>query len=166
VYVCAQDREGGNGEPDGSERLLILVNAPPTGDRNPFDAPEVEQCETRTFGLLAHCGLRVERLPETTIVTTPTDFHRLYPGTGGALYGQASHGWQASFRRPGSRTRIPGLYLAGGSTHPGPGVPMAALSGRLAAASVLQDLASTSRSVTTAISGGMSTRSATMRSTA
>jgi 1-hydroxycarotenoid 3,4-desaturase len=69
----------------------------------------------------------------------------MFPGTGGALYGQASHGWQASFRRPGSRSRVPGLYLAGGSTHPGPGVPMAALSGRLAAMSLIEDLASTAR---------------------
>ena len=49
----------------------------------------------------------------------------------------------ASFRRPGSRTGLPGLYLAGGSTHPGAGVPMAALSGRLAASALMADLAST-----------------------
>ena len=67
-------------------------------------------------------------------MTTPADFNRLFPATGGALYGRSSHGWTASFQRPGARTRIPGLYLAGGSTHPGPGVPMAALSGRSAAA--------------------------------
>ena len=79
------------------------------------------------------------------MVTTPTDFDRLFPATGGALYGQASHGWRASFERPGARTRLPGLYLAGGSTHPGPGVPMAALSGRHAAACLLADLGSTSR---------------------
>jgi 1-hydroxycarotenoid 3,4-desaturase len=75
----------------------------------------------------------------------PTDFHRLFPATGGALYGQASHGWKASFNRPGTRTKLPGLYLAGGSVHPGAGVPMAALSGRLAANCVLADLASTRR---------------------
>ena len=67
------------------------------------------------------------------VATTPRDFERLFPATGGALYGQASHGWKASFDRPGARTRIPGLYLAGGSVHPGAGVPMATLSGRLAA---------------------------------
>jgi 1-hydroxycarotenoid 3,4-desaturase len=46
----------------------------------------------------------------------------------------------ARFARPGSAARIPGLYLAGGSAHPGPGVPMATLSGRLAAARILSDL--------------------------
>jgi len=48
----------------------------------------------------------------------------------------------AAFRRPGSRSALAGLYLAGGSVHPGPGVPMAALSGRLAAARLLADLTS------------------------
>jgi 1-hydroxycarotenoid 3,4-desaturase len=159
VYVCAQDRGDGAGEAvSGPERLLCLVNAPPTGDTHPFDASEVELCETRTFGLLERCGLRVHRRPDLTAVTTPADFERLFPGTGGALYGPASHGWMASFRRPGARTKLPGLYLAGGSTHPGPGVPMAALSGRLAAASALKDLASTSPSGQAATRGGTSTR--------
>ena len=59
--------------------------------------------------------------------------------SGGALYGRAQHGMQASFRRPGARSRVPNLYLAGGSAHPGAGVPMAAMSGRLAAAALLED---------------------------
>lgn len=141
VYVCAQDRAGDHGAGDAPERLLCLVNAPAVGDRHRFATPEILRCQTNTFANLARCGLALR--PLATEVTTPSDFARLFPGTGGALYGPASHGWRASFRRAGSRTRIPRLYVAGGSTHPGPGVPMAALSGRLAAASVLQDLAST-----------------------
>ncbi len=158
VYVCAQDRGDDGLAGDGKERLLVLVNAPPNGDRHSYDATEVEQCAERTFGALEQCGLQIQRHPETTRATTPADFHRLFPATGGALYGRSSHGWTASFQRQGSRTRIPGLYLAGGSAHPGPGVPMAALSGRAATASLLADLGSMSRSPGTAMRGGMSTR--------
>ncbi len=104
--------------------------------------------------LLGRCGLTLDMEPSRWVTTTPEGFGQLFPATGGALYGRASHGWLASFQRPDSRTKIPGLYLAGGSVHPGPGVPMAALSGRLAARSVLSDLVSTSRSRPAVMSGG------------
>jgi 1-hydroxycarotenoid 3,4-desaturase len=166
VYVCAQDR--GVGAPlaaGASERLLCLVNAPPDGDLRPFASVETDPCEYRSLGLLRHCGLRIEARRDQVRCTTPRDFHQRFPATGGALYGQATHGWMSSFRRPGSSCRIPGLFLAGGGVHPGPGVPMAALSGRLAAAALMAHLASTSRSRLGAISGGMSTRSATTAGT-
>jgi 1-hydroxycarotenoid 3,4-desaturase len=72
------------------------------------------------------------------VATTPDGFEKLFPASGGALYGRANHGAMASFRRPGAKSRIPGLYLAGGSVHPGAGIPMAAMSGRLAAARLLR----------------------------
>ena len=158
VYVCAQDRADDGAPISGSERLLVLSNAPATGDTNPFDASEIALCESQTFALLSRCGLTVERSSANSITTTPQQWNQLFPATGGALYGSALHGAMAAFRRPASRTKLPGLYLAGGSAHPGPGVPMAALSGRLAAASVLADLVSTSQSRPAAIRGGMLTR--------
>ena len=158
VYVCAQDRDDATAGDPAEERLLVLVNAPANGDRHSYGAAEVEQCAQQTFGLLERCGLRIRRRPETTEVTTPVDFNKLFPATGGALYGRNSHGWTASFRRPGARTRIPRLYLAGGSTHPGPGVPMAALSGRSAVACLMEDLGSICQSPKTAMPGGISMR--------
>jgi 1-hydroxycarotenoid 3,4-desaturase len=158
VYVCAQDRGDDDRALNGRERVFCLVNAPPTGDTRLLPAREIEQCAERAFGLLERCGLSLTWTPELSRVVTPTDFEALFPATGGALYGKASHGWKASFDRPGVRTRIPGLYLAGGSVHPGPGVPMTALSGRMAAAALLADRASTGRSSRAPISGGMSTR--------
>ncbi len=133
VYVCAQDR-GEHATPVGPERLLVLINAPPDGDTGGVAAAEHED---RTFGLMEACGLVVEGRGSAT---APADFHALFPATGGALYGRVNHGPMASFARPGAASRLPGLYLAGGSVHPGAGIPMAALSGRLAAARLLQDL--------------------------
>ena len=168
VYVCAQDRQGAACAPATGqrERLLCLVNAPADGDRRSFDDEETLQCETRSLALLQHCGLtlRIDH-PRQVQRCSPADYARLYPGSGGALYGPATHGWMALFKRDSAATKLPGLYLAGGSVHPGPGVPMAAMSGRLAAATLLAHLDSTSRSRRVRISGGMSMPSATMAAT-
>ncbi|MEM6667334.1 MAG: FAD-dependent oxidoreductase, partial [Pseudomonadota bacterium] len=143
VYVCAQDRLDGDSAPDGPERMLILVNAPADGDKTDYDERMRDQCTRQMMAQLSRCGLQLATEPARTVLTTPKEFAALFPATGGALYGRASHGWQASFKRPDARTKLPGLYLAGGSIHPGAGVPMAALSGRLAAASLLSDCVST-----------------------
>jgi len=104
---------------------------------------------------------------EAAVRTRPIDLvGKVFPATGGALYGRASHGWAASFLRQGPRTKIPGLYCAGGATHPSAGVPMAALSGQLAAKVICADRASTPRSRPADIRGGTSTRSARTGSTA
>lgn len=159
VYICAQDRtDDGDAVPADGERLLVLINAPAAGDRRPFTATEIEECKERTLSILDRCGLDLEAEEGSVTMTTPRDFAALFPATGGALYGRASHGWMASFSRPEARTRIPGLYLAGGSVHPGPGMPMAAISGWLAAESLHADLDSISRFRPVAMPGGMSTR--------
>ena len=157
VYVCALDRDE-NTEPGGPERLQIIVNAPAIGDTHAFTPEEIDRCTRRMLERLKACGLELD-VTAPPVVATPTDFEHLFPSTGGALYGRASHGWAASFLRQSARTRIPGLYCAGGSTHPGAGVPMAALSGRLAAATLLKDLDSTARFRRAAMPGGMSMRS-------
>ncbi len=158
AYVCALDRHSGQAAA-GAERLQIIVNAPAHGDHHIYSPEEKETCTRNMLARLSACGLELEQpLPHQLV--TPSDFAALFPATGGALYGRASHGWAASFLRPGSRTAIPGLYCAGGATHPGAGVPMAALSGMLASEAILADLCSTRQSPRKAIAGGMSTRSA------
>jgi 1-hydroxycarotenoid 3,4-desaturase len=161
VYVCAQDRLGRPHPRPTAERLFWLVNAPASADGRGLTEEEIQACENRTLAHLRRCGL-VLRWDRTTVQrTTPADFHARYPGTGGALYGQATHGWRASFQRPGSASRIPGLLLAGGSVHPGPGLPMAATSGWLAAEALLRGRRSPisiSRWPTAATPGGTSMR--------
>jgi 1-hydroxycarotenoid 3,4-desaturase len=156
VYVCAQDRGAGQPVPDGAERLLCLVNAPATGDNHPLSEHEIDTCEQASLALMARCGLHLRLEPDNHVRTDPRAFHQRFPATGGALYGQATHGWMSAFARSGAATPIQGLFLAGGSVHPGPGVPMAAMSGVQAAAALMASPALTRRSPQVATSGGMS----------
>lgn len=160
VYVCALDHNGGDApQPDRRQRFQIIVNAPANGDTHSYSAQEKDQCTSKMLSRLSACGLELETPLEHRLIT-PNDFSQLFPATGGALYGRASHGWAASFLRPGCRTKIRGLYCAGGATHPGAGVPMAALSGKLASEAVLSDRISTRPFRPGDTAGGTSMRSA------
>ena len=132
LYVCAQDRIDG-AEPSEAERLFVLMNAPASD----FSPSEIDDFERRAFSLLGRHGLGLDIASIER--TDPSDYDAHFPGSHGAIYGWPTHGMFGSFRRSGSRSRLGGLYLAGGTVHPGPGIPMAALSGRLAAASVRDD---------------------------
>ncbi len=165
LYVCAQDR-GHVVPPTGQERFEIILNAAPVADGRAREPEEYTRCLTRTFQALSERGLGFTPLPERPSLMTPHDFAARFPGSAGSLYGRSPHGMMASFRRPTVRSRIPGLYLAGGGVHPGAGLPMAATSGRLAAEAILTDLASTSTSRRTAMPGGMSTGYPTAAATA
>ena len=66
-------------------------------------------------------------------IRTPADLERDTGAPGGAIYGTASHGALAALLRPANRSPVPGLYLVGGSAHPGGGLPLVALSAKIVA---------------------------------
>ena len=159
VYVCAQDRATGTptGTPTGAERFQFILNAPPhTGSES--------SCPIDPFPRLARFGLHLSPEPSPQAppqaLTRPRDFAALFPHSQGALYGLSPDGALATFLRPGARTKLRGLYLAGGGAHPGAGVPMALISGGHAARAAMADRISAPMSRPTATPGGMSTGSA------
>ena len=108
------------------------------------NAPAVEEPQDYTplreavVSRLTRCQLWSEG-DELVWERTPWDLAKTYPDTQGSIYGMASHGWSAAFQRPPNQLPgFTGVYLAGGSAHPGGGVPLALQSGRLAAAAVLK----------------------------
>ncbi len=160
TYLCLPDRaaDGTLMRPAAEgERVFCLINAPANGDAKTYSQQEILECLNRTQAQMQRCGLTLEMMAEPQLAASPAQFNQLFPGSGGALYGPASHGWMASFKRQGERTKLPGLYLAGGSVHPGPGVPMAALSGRLAAESLMADRSMIRKFRPAVTSGGMPT---------
>ena len=74
---------------------------------------------------------------------TTREFSKISSGADGSIYGLSPQRLFSTFQRPSAKTKVKGLYLTGGGVHPGPGLPMAALSGKHAAEMIKQDLALT-----------------------
>jgi 1-hydroxycarotenoid 3,4-desaturase len=154
LYLCAEDRGQHTSSPT-LERFEIISNAPATDIETPQE--ELTEWHHRIIRRMADMGVTFTPTPTAETITTPARFAALFPASLGALYGQTPHGLTASLQRPRARTPIAGLWLAGGCTHPGAGVPMATLSARHAAEAILRARTSTSMSAPTAMPGGTST---------
>jgi phytoene dehydrogenase-like protein len=83
------------------------------------------------LGLLARRGLDVRDRLHFVETRTPADLAAAAAAPGGAIYGTAG-----GLLRPANRGPLPGLFLVGGSVHPGGGLPMVALSAEIVAAQI------------------------------
>lgn len=137
VYVAITSKRDPDHAPPGCENWFVLVNAPPLGPAWDWTARTAEYRE-HVLAALAARGLDVRDRLVYERVFTPLDLERLTGARRGALYGASSNSPLAAFRRPANRApHIDGLYFAGGTAHPGGGVPMVALSGAAAARRIL-----------------------------
>jgi len=114
--------------PDGHESLFVLVNAPRHG---PVDWRRQEGYADTVLEVLARRGLDVRDRVLWREVITPADLEQRTGAVGGAIYGTSSNGAVAAFLRPANRSPVPGLFLVGGSSHPGGGLPLVALSAQI-----------------------------------
>ncbi len=121
VYVsnpCATDPADA---PPDTEAWFVLVNAPAVGDGADWDAAEA--------ALMDRLGVRDRVLERRR--RTPGDLERETGALGGAIYGAAPHGRLGAVRRPSRRVRgVDGLWICGGTVHPGGGLPLVARGGR------------------------------------
>jgi phytoene desaturase len=141
IYVCASSRTDPTQAPAGHENLFVLVNAPALGPAYAWEAHAAAYRDLVLDRLEALGMTDLRRHIVFEQVRTPHDFERLYGAWRGSIYGASSNGLLAPFRRPRNRvTGVSGLYLAGGSAHPGGGLPLAMLSGTIAARLALEDL--------------------------
>jgi len=119
--------------PEGDESWFVLVNAPTHGGGLDWDA-HADAYEETVLERLAARGLDVRDRIEVRTRRTPADLERETGSVGGAIYGDAPHGRLGTLGRPPNVSRaLGGLYLVGGSTHPGGGLPLVALSAQIVA---------------------------------
>lgn len=140
-YVCAPARSEQGVAPPGGEALYVLVHTPYLRPHHKWDKlfPKYRQV---ILNKLARCGGMpdIESRIRFESHLTPQDIHDRYRVLNGAIYGLASHGkWNGAFKPANRSPDIENLYFAGGSAHPGPGMPMVLMSGWIAADVLDQD---------------------------
>jgi phytoene desaturase len=133
IYACVSSVTDPSQAPDGCENWFLLVNTPPDVDidRHAYGALVLDR-------LAAH-SVDLRHRAEFTHTLTPADLAQRYRAPGGAIYGTSSDGRRAAFVRPANRGARRGLYLVGGSSHPGGGLPLVAMSARIVADMIERD---------------------------
>jgi phytoene desaturase len=143
-YIAAPARTEPGVAPPGGEALYVLVHTPWLRPHHDWKAMFPAYRRVILDKLARTAGLKdLESRIVVEHALTPQDIHDRYSVLNGAIYGLASHGRFLGAFKPGNRSRdLPGLYLAGGAAHPGPGMPMVLMSGWIAADAVDADLLS------------------------
>ncbi len=125
--------------PAGLQAWTVHVDVSPhsPGGRQPatmdWDAPGVATKQAdRVLRLLADRGTDLSGRIRHREIHTPADQERATGMPGGALLGEPLTA-DALRRRPSNVTAIPGLFLVGAATHPGPGLAMVGLSAEIVA---------------------------------
>lgn len=134
VYVCAVSRTDETQSPAGHENLFVLVNAPYTSDKTDWQK-ESKSYRDLIIKRLESFGLEdLESSIDFEQIITPADFETKYRANRGSLYGISSNGiFSAFWRVPNKAKDIENLFFVGGATHPGGGIPLVLLSGKLTA---------------------------------
>ena len=140
-YVCAPAVTEPEVAPPGGEALYVLVHTPYLRPHHDW-SKMLPAYRNRIIEKLEHTA-GMKNLEDHIVferALTPQDINDRYHVLDGAIYGLASHGRFFGAFKPANRSPdIEGLYLAGGSAHPGPGMPMVLMSGWIAADCVDQD---------------------------
>ncbi|HTY72897.1 MAG TPA: phytoene desaturase family protein [Actinomycetes bacterium] len=135
VYVSAPDDPALRPSPD-TEAWFVLVNAPRHDPSRGVDWDReglADGYADHVLAVLAARGLDVRERVRWRVVRTPADLARDTRAPGGSIYGTSSNGARAAFLRAANVSPVRGLYLVGGSAHPGGGLPLVGLSAEIVA---------------------------------
>ena len=135
IYACVSSVTDPSQAPDGNENWFLLVNTPPDVE------VDADAYGDLVLDRLADRGVELRSRIEFTHTMTPADIANRYRSPGGAIYGTSSNGKRAAFVRPANRGARAGLYLVGGSSHPGGGLPLVTTSAKIVADMIAEDLA-------------------------
>jgi len=131
VYVHISRKLVSSDAPSGGENWFVMINAP--AKRGLYTEEAIAITRKQILAKLERIlNKPVEKLIEAEAVLTPDEIDLKTGSYLGSLYGTSSNSRLAAFlRHPNFSKKIRGLYFCGGSVHPGGGIPLALLSGKI-----------------------------------
>lgn len=129
IYVAITSKTDLEHSPKNCENWFILVNAPYLNSKINW------KCDKNKFkdvilNKFSYYDIDISNSIEFEKVITPEDLYNLFRSNKGSIYGISSNNRMTAFKRPANRNKkIKNLYFAGGSSHPGGGIPLVILSG-------------------------------------
>lgn len=132
VYVFTSSRVVESDAPAGKDNWFVMINVP--YDRGQDWTQVAGRARQNIIEKLGRrLGCNISEAIEAEHVLDPPDIERLTASHRGALYGSSSNSRFAAFRRhPNVRGRYENLWFAGGSVHPGGGIPLCLASAKIA----------------------------------
>ena len=133
VYINISSKKASADAPQGMENWFVMINVPAT-DTIDWSAAARRLRAAVTQKISRLCGTDIAAHIVYEKMLTPSEFARSTCDEYGSLYGQNVHGVLGPLaRQPNDAYRRAGIYQCGGTVHPGGGVPLAILSGCIAA---------------------------------
>ena len=140
IYICAP-HDPLMVKDEGHEAWFVLVNAPRHSNSGEgFDWSDENfkrQYANSIIDQIEAAGISIRDRLEVLEIRTPLDLQVSVNAPGGSIYGTSSNGARSAFARAKNRSPIKGLYLVGGSAHPGGGLPLVGLSAEMVANAIL-----------------------------
>ena len=133
VYIYISAKFNPHDAPQGYENWYVMINAPyDTGQDWDREIEESRKRIVRRIDSLLHMDIERHIIGER--ICTPRDIEAQTMSHRGSIYGISSNSRTAAFMRQRNRSkRYRGLYFCGGSAHPGGGIPLVLLSGKICA---------------------------------
>jgi len=139
IYIAITSKADAEHAPAGSENWFVLLNMPYLSLGQVWEREKVRM-RSVVLDKLKRLDFDIADQIEVEQVYTPEDFSQLYASNQGSIYGISSNSKTTAFKRIPNRSRtLGGLYFAGGSVHPGGGIPLVILSGKIAATLIAED---------------------------
>jgi phytoene desaturase len=140
VYIYISSKFNQTDAPNGHENWFVMINAPFLNEQN-WDEEILRSRKNILKKIKEFLQIDLKDKIISEKILTPELIEKKTGSFKGSIYGISSNNKMSAFlRHPNKSKKYKGLYFCGGSAHPGGGIPLTLLSGKLAAEQILKDL--------------------------